>query len=402
MDLLKALQRKGVHIPNPESVEIGDDIDVDRISGQGVTIHSGSKLYGPETFIADGAIVGFEAPATIKNCYLGPEVQLKGGYFEEAAFLKKSSCGMGSHIRQGTILEEEANIAHTVGLKQTILFPYVTLGSLINFCDCLMAGGTSRKNHSEVGSSYIHFNFTPNQDKATPSLIGDVTKGVMLNQSPIFLGGQGGLVGPCRIAYGTIVAAGSICRKDQKQEGYLIVESGPRTAKLPFKPGGYRNLKRILDHNFNYIGHLLALWQWYDSVRELFIGPEFPRMLAEGLKRTLQRGIDERIRQLGRLKDKIDVCLSGNAKSGIETHFCTHWDHISDLLRDLGDYKGSPDLKEQFLQIMDLSIIRAGKNYTYCIKGLNSDQSEIGTRWLQTIVDHVTDQVALIMNSKKE
>ena len=106
--------------------------------------------------------------------------------------------------------------------KHTILFPFVTLGSLINFCDCLMAGGTSRKNHSEVGSSYIHFNFTPNQDKVTASLIGDVPKGVMLNQPPIFLGGQGGLVGPCRLAYGTTVAAGTIVRKDELRPGRLL------------------------------------------------------------------------------------------------------------------------------------------------------------------------------------
>lgn len=54
-----------------------------------------------------------------------------------------------------------------------------------------MAGGTSRKDHSEVGSSYIHFNFTPDGDKTTPSLIGDVPRGEMLNQTPIFLGRQG-------------------------------------------------------------------------------------------------------------------------------------------------------------------------------------------------------------------
>ena len=100
-----------------------------------------------------------------------------------------------------------------MGLKQTILFPFVTLGSLINFCDCLMAGGTSRQNHSEVGSSYIHFNYSTNQDKATPSLIGDVPRGVMLNQPPIFLGGQGGLVGPVCLEYGTVIAAMAFCAR---------------------------------------------------------------------------------------------------------------------------------------------------------------------------------------------
>ena len=125
--------------------------------------------------------------------------------------------GLGAHLRAGCILEEQASGAHCVGLKQTILFPFVTLGSLINFCDILMTGGTSRKNHSEVGSSYIHFNFTPwgkSGDKATPSLVGDVVEGVFLDRKRIFLGGSGGMVGPCRVGYGSIAAAGQVLRRD--------------------------------------------------------------------------------------------------------------------------------------------------------------------------------------------
>ena len=208
--IVQALINKGVQIPNPHSVTVGDDIDLDRISGDGVTIHTGCKLYGPDTLILQGAVIGSEGPVTVDSCQIGSQVKLKSGYFKNTVLLKEASMGSGAHVRAGTILEEQASGAHTVGLKQTILFPFVTLGSLINFCDCLMSGGTSRKDHSEVGSSYIHFNYTPNQDKATPSLIGDVPRGVMLNQHPIFLGGQGGLVGPCRLEFGTVTAAGSI------------------------------------------------------------------------------------------------------------------------------------------------------------------------------------------------
>ena len=39
------------------------------------------------------------------------------------SFLAKAKGGLGSHVREATILEEQANIAHTVGLKHTILFP---------------------------------------------------------------------------------------------------------------------------------------------------------------------------------------------------------------------------------------------------------------------------------------
>ena len=49
-----------------------------------------------------------------------------------------------------------------------------------------MSGGTSRRDHSEVGSSYIHFNFTPDGDKTTPSLFGDVVHGVLLDQPAVF------------------------------------------------------------------------------------------------------------------------------------------------------------------------------------------------------------------------
>ena len=166
--------------------------------------------------------LGAEGPVTVDDCRLGPAVELKGGSFKKSVFLEKANMGLGAQVREACLLEEEANGAHCVGLKQTILFPFVTLGSLVNLCDCLMAGGTSRKDHSEVGSSYIHFNFTPDGDKTTPSLFGDVPRGVMLDQPAIFLGGQGGAVGPLRVGFGTVVAAGSVLRRDVLADGKLV------------------------------------------------------------------------------------------------------------------------------------------------------------------------------------
>ncbi len=59
------------------------------------------------------------------------------------------------------IPEEESSGAHAAGLKQAILFPFIILGRPVNFCDCLMGGGTNRRNHIEVGSPFIHFNDSP-------------------------------------------------------------------------------------------------------------------------------------------------------------------------------------------------------------------------------------------------
>ena len=86
------LMQKGVVIPNPESVEIGEDIKVENISNDRVIIHSGCRLFGKSTFIMGQTQIGYESPATIQDCQLGPHVTLKGGFFKESVFLEKASC----------------------------------------------------------------------------------------------------------------------------------------------------------------------------------------------------------------------------------------------------------------------------------------------------------------------
>jgi len=289
-------------------------------------------------------------------------------------FSKKASMGSGAHVREGTILEEEASGAHTVGLKQTILFPFVTLGSLINFCDCLMSGGTDRKDHSEVGSSYIHFNYTPNQDKATPSLMGDVPSGVMLNQRPIFLGGQGGLVGPCRLAFGTIIAAGSINRRDELRQGRLIIE-GNNSGNMSYTPGVYIGMERVVKNNMVYIANLTALMQWYIHVRSQFISDDFPDALLDCLKEKLNMAIRERIKRLELL------CLQK------ETRLSNKWPAMEADLISRQNSQGDTGLRDAFLEKIAAGIENFGKDYITVIKNLKDGDAEIGTRWLQGIVE---------------
>lgn len=396
MDKIKELIQKGAQVSNPGSVTIGDEVDVGRIAGNGVTVFPGTRISGARTFIAQGARIGAQAPVTIENCYIGPDVALDGGYFNGAVFLRKARCGSGSHVRQGTILEEESSIAHTVGLKQTILFPFVTLGSLINFCDCLMAGGSSRQNHSEVGSSYIHFNYTPNQDKATPSLLGDVPKGVMLNQSPIFLGGQGGLVGPCRIAFGTVLAAGTICRSDQMKENHLVFGAKSRNGTIPYTSGVYYSLKRVFNNNFYYIGNLYALRQWHVHIRSQFVGSELPSQLHDGLIATVKIGIEERIRQLDHLHQKM---AETKIMEGPHHEFQEGWLRIKKVLKELLPFSGADDLGERFTKIIEQQIQAYGENYINAIRGLTPDQAGIGTQWMESIVQRVYKESMTIFPS---
>jgi len=399
---IEKLLQKGVKIHNPQGVEIGPEVDTDRISGDGVVIHAGCKLYGSSTLILRDAKLGYEGPVTIENCQVGTQVELKAGFFRNAVFLNKSSMGSGSNIREGTILEEESSGAHTVGLKQTILFPFVTLGSLINFCDCLMSGGTSRKNHSEVGSSYIHFNYTPNQDKATPSLIGDVPRGVMLNQRPIFLGGQGGLVGPCRLEFGTVIAAGSIFRKDELNPDRLLIGNMAKGGSMPFTPGIYYNIKRITVNNIIYIANLIALDHWYTHVRSQFISDDFPKPLFDGLKEKLDMIIDERIYRLKSLSRKMPDSVTAyqlHAKEkGNESHLVLQqknelykrWTELEENFKSQRNAEENTESRDIFLEKIDLGIKTSGKNYVSVIKGLSIEDTKVGTDWLQGIVDHIT------------
>lgn len=387
---------KGVRISSPESIEIGDDVDPDRISGDNVVIHAGCRIFGRSTLILQGARLGYEGPVTVVDCQIGPNVRLNGGFFKDAVFLSGASAGSGAHVREGTIFEEEAGIAHTVGLKQTILFPFVTLGSLINFCDCLMAGGTDRKNHSEVGSSYIHFNFTPNQDKATASLMGDVPRGVMLNQSPIFLGGQGGLVGPCRLEYGTVIAAGTVNRKDELRPGRLIFGGGGRGGNVSFAAGQYHGLKRIMTNNIIYIANLIALGQWYEQVRRLFVSNDFPQALLAGLHEKWHVAVEERIERLGELMQKIAEQEFDTQDNRSEVHssqegFSGCWSELKSFFMGNLKREGEIALRDPFLEIISKELDLKGKHYLTTIKGLSPNSSALGTRWLQGIVTDVTE-----------
>lgn len=326
------LLERGVSIPNPETIDIGDDVAIDRISGKGVKIYPGCRIYGKETTISSGCQLGYEAPVTIENCQLAEKVELKGGFFSKSVFLEKSNMGMGAHVREGCILEEEAGGAHCVGLKQTILFPFVTLGSLINFCDCLMGGGTSRSNHSEVGSSYIHFNFTPDADKTTPSLLGDVPRGVMLNQPPIFLGGQGGIIGPVRLGFGNVVAAGSVLRHDYPGDNQLIFEKAPACSVKPFYPAAYPHLERIVENNILYLANLKALEAWYTHVRKPFLETgEYGSFLYAGVMEQLSSARKERLKRLKAMAQKAAAAaeeekILNEPVRGAEKSFMKRWD----------------------------------------------------------------------------
>jgi hypothetical protein len=386
---IEALLDKGVNIPNPLSLDIGPEVDVDRISADSVTIHPGCRIRGGRTVISAGVTLGSEGPVTIEDCRLGPNVSLKGGYAANAVFLDGANLGLGHHVREGTLLEEEANGAHCVGLKQTILFPFVTLGSLINFCDCLLSGGTSRSDHSEVGSSYVHFNFTPRGDKATASLFGDVARGVMLREPPIFLGGQGGAVGPVTVGYGSVIAAGSVLRRDVP-DGQLAIVGAPASRQVPFSQDSYRGVYAVAAKNAVYLANLRALREWYQRARApFFAGQEFGELIYQGALETLTAAMAERSKRLQAMVAKVPPDDADRARLR---------EHISDLCRMLIADPLATAPPGDLLTVL-AQAAGAGTAYTAAVQQLSPGDVATATAWLRGIISELGTRAVELLPS---
>ncbi|MFA5902432.1 MAG: protein GlmU [Desulfobacula sp.] len=404
---VEILIKKGVSIPNPETVFISEDVNPDRISGENVTIYGGCKIIGEKTLIMKNSQVGYEAPVTLENTLLGENTKLLGGFFSGSVFVRNNTFGSGAHVRKGTILEEEASAAHTVGLKQTILFPFVTLGSLINFCDCFMAGGTSRKNHSEVGSSFIHFNYTPLQDKATPSMMGDIHHGVMLNSKPIFLGGQGGIVGPVRISYGCLSAAGSIIRKNELKNDRLILGGAYKEVSLPRNFNAYKNISNIFNNNVYYIAGLLSLKSWYKYIRPLFIDNVLSGHLTQGMQDILNDCIIERIDRLKQFCQQLKFYQENDAieKQNIDVAKLKLSNHEKvlnkmELAENIFNNEfGKDELNDEgeiFIKAVKKSISRSEETkYINVIKSFTPDERYQGIAWLFNIEQRIINKLLI-------
>ncbi len=391
---VRTLLDAGARIPRPDSVVIGPEVRLDRIVARGLVLHPGSKISGDRTIVLGDVELGYEEPVTLENAVLGRRVKVQGGFVKDSVLLDGCEVRQGFHGREGCLLEEESYFAHNVGLKMTIVFPFVVLGSLINFCDCLLAGGTSRKHHSEVGSGFIHFNFSPRGDKATPSAFGDVPRGVMLDQPPIFLGGLAGVVGPSRVGFGTVLAAGTVYRADY-DEGVLVLGERTRDGSTAFRPRALGAIRAKVAKNVLYLGELTALWGWYRHVRVRLAGPDplAQAVVGAGL-RTVEANVEERVKQLDRFRDLVRECLPATSAAADEPavagewrQFVNSWDDARAILEGFRAIEGRADLRDEFC-----ARLAPAASYTAAIQALDPADRGRGAEWLASIRGEVKDR----------
>ena len=296
---VEVLRSRGVDVWGPERVYINSNVNLDAIEPGAVVRQA--TLSGEDLTIAAGAVIGTSGHAEVSDCQVGPGAELGAGLYKGATFLDRVKVRGFAEIRPGTLLEEEVDVAHSVALKNTTFTACCVAGSLINFCDLFLTGGTSRNDHSEIGSGAIHYNFDPRGDK-WGSLLGSI-RGLLLQSDPVFIGGTCGLVGPLEVGLGAVTAAGSTIRTDVPPNALVSPEN--RAINVPsFDRTRYGGLRRSFRVTAKLVATLRALEAWYELVR-LPHAPSRERGLYGSAQKQVCLQARERISRLGKIVAKL-------------------------------------------------------------------------------------------------
>jgi hypothetical protein len=376
---LSWLARNGVKVSGPERVYVSKEVPLDRISSGALLMNA--TITGATTFIGARAQIGISGLARIHEAQIGSSVTLGAGSYEHCVLLHGSKVRGFAEFRPGTVLEEEAEAGHNVGLKNTVFTAGVVAGSLINFCDVLLSGGSSRNDHSEVGSGSVHFNFDPRGDKFG-SIMGDAT-GCLLRSRRIFVGGNSGVVAPVHLDFGAVVAAGSIVRKDVAENQMSTGDA--RSQNGDYDLDRYFNLSRKFYNTAKLVGNLHALRAWYQKVRlphsELENKPLY--LAADG---EFDRHIRHRVQELAKVIAKLETSLSKPWKNSKDRSFCQQ----HRMLLENNDRINSFLVREEYgaapvSLIADYENLRNSRSHPDSVRLLTPEASQVASEFLHGI-----------------
>ncbi len=413
---LAVLSERGIQVLQPELTSIRRDVDLNRIAS-GVVMHPFTRISGSETAIGANAELGLHGPVTLENSVVGPDsvigaqgpvslcdtwtgprTVLGMGTAEQAVFLGREhgaappTAGVGFRVRKGSLYEEGACSAQHTDTKMTILLPWATLGSNLNFCDVLLAGGIGDQpgQFSEVGSGTIHFNFTIRGDKATASLLGDVVQGVFLRSDRLFIGGNNSLLGPLQGEYGAFSAAGA--RLGGSMSRGLNLGQPMPSGHVAYDARSFPQLRRVVHAQLRFLGELTALFHWYGQVRiPLLAYDESRSALYKQAQELVRRNIQERIAQLDVLTQLVrgGEVQSREALSeallAYQRNWLEHWPALQAHLQSFADE--APEVPE----VLARELSTASGNYTAVIQSLSDAAVQAGTDWLERIAQEIRE-----------
>lgn len=392
------LSDRGVDVWGAHKVYIGEEVPIENFEPGAVLYNA--TITGANTRIGAGSRIGASGPARIDDCQIGRDCELGAGVYEGSTLLDGVKVRGFAEFRPGTLLEEEAEAAHCCAFKNTILTAGVVAGSLINFCDALLTGGTSRSDHSEIGSGAVHFNFDPRGDK-WGSLFGDA-RGVLLKSAPIFLGGQCGLVAPLHVDFGAVTAAGSIVRRDVGPD-CVKFETAQTGMLAGFDREAYPSLRRKFLSTADLIGALWALDVWYEKVRLAYADDRL-KPLYEAARKQATDHIKERVNRLEKIIDKLPRSLekadaaaqNQTERKDVRAEHRTILENRQAIVDRLLRAPEETPAPEEFAR--EYETARDGRSHVEAVQSLTAESAKSAASWLGGIAARYRAEVGQILN----
>jgi UDP-N-acetylglucosamine/UDP-N-acetylgalactosamine diphosphorylase len=411
------LLAQGVQIPAPEQVYVAPEVAPENIE-HGVVLLPGVVLEGEKTLLGSGTVLGPQGYFVNVRC--GRQVKLAAGQYHNCVFLDGARVRGGAEMREGTLFMEEAQAAHTVGCKMTILGMQVTLGSLINFCDVLVTGGSDEPfGFTEIGSGAIHYNFTPNGLKFG-SLIGPGALGEMFGLfARTFVGGQTQIISPTIIGSEVLIPAG-VAVRSPVADGVIAVPQPLAAGEKPYEPTLLTRVREKFTLTATLLAHYQALYHYFCTVRQHFaqhLADTFLEKLYQAAAQIILQNIQERLSWLFHKKEngvRVDLCarLSESLRLHQQKLSKAGQPELRFLLEQVREHQALladqeslaqvwqeplPQLPEQqaFMAQWEDALGKAvSPHYFSFVRGLPLETKLFGKHWLNRLLQHRLAQVS--------
>ena len=203
-------------------------------------------------------------------------------------------------------------------------------------------------------------------------------------------------MGPVRIEYGCMSAAGSIIRKNQLEPDHLMLGGAFKEMALPRQFNIYNNVAHIFNNNIYYMANLFALKSWYNNIRPLFASDLLSNLLVQGLQENLQQCIQERIKHFTLFCDKVQISQQKKSKPSD-----IHRDALqkTDLARNIFEkYLYDEKINKPgvtFIRIIEDKINASDQTYISLIQDLKSSEQDLGQQWLFDIQQSIVNKLLI-------
>ncbi|MDW8060780.1 MAG: bifunctional UDP-N-acetylglucosamine diphosphorylase/glucosamine-1-phosphate N-acetyltransferase GlmU [Thermomicrobium sp.] len=209
--IVQAHQRAGVTIVDPATTWIEPEVEIE----PDARIEPFTILRG-KTRIASGARIG--PHAVVQDSVVGPESVVVASVLEESVLGARVHVGPYSHLRPGTVVEDDVHIGNFAELKNARVGRETRIGHVS------YVGDAELGERVNIGAGTITCNFD------------GVAKHRTVIEDDAFIGSDTMLVAPVRVGRGARTGAGSVVTKD--------VAPGATVVGVPARPIELRRARR--------------------------------------------------------------------------------------------------------------------------------------------------------------